>query len=192
MDLYTLPEVPGLNQEVQNEVKISSESNQNMGGGQRKWGPILIEKRPSRQPRDGRTMLEKVVERKKHINLESVKGNGKSNNPFSPLSSYEINSIADKIGVKMGISNLEKLESTSEIQKKDEDRVEQFKVDCMPCQNSKSDEIDNVVVVLEQVEDAHVTPWSPSSQLPEVCSPPGDGLWTFVRNKKKARSKFVK
>jgi hypothetical protein len=35
-----------------------------------KWGPTLVDKRPSRNKPDGRTVLEKAQERKKITNLE--------------------------------------------------------------------------------------------------------------------------
>jgi hypothetical protein len=62
-----------------------------------KWGPILVEKRPSRIPKDGRTVMEKAQARKKLANLEGNKGISKTSNPFSALSSEEIISIAKDV-----------------------------------------------------------------------------------------------
>jgi hypothetical protein len=76
-----------------------------------RWGPVLVEKRPSRNPKDGRTMLEKAQERKKMVNLEDPKGMTISFNPFSVLSSYEISKVAKNIGVSLG-SSLDEIESS--------------------------------------------------------------------------------
>jgi hypothetical protein len=43
-------------------------------GGKTKWGPTLVNKRPSRGQKDGKSMLAKAQERKKISNLVTAKG----------------------------------------------------------------------------------------------------------------------
>jgi hypothetical protein len=57
---------------------------------QGKWGPTLVDKRPNKFQRDGKTMLEKAQERKKINNLEKNKGIPKPLNPFSVMAVEEV------------------------------------------------------------------------------------------------------
>jgi hypothetical protein len=59
----------------------------------KKWGPVLIEPRPCRKHRDGRTILVKAQDRKKRANLGSCHGNSKTYNPFSILSNSKVSNV---------------------------------------------------------------------------------------------------
>jgi hypothetical protein len=99
-NLYMILEnTQDISQGVEGKVKLVGGKNQKEGRGI--WGPTLLEKRPCRQPRDGRTMLEKAQDRKR-TNLEEMKGKSNTNNSFAPLAVDDILSVADEIGVNLG------------------------------------------------------------------------------------------
>jgi hypothetical protein len=100
-NLYMLPELGDQNGD-KDAVEVLDHSEKDPNPGKRKWGPILIEKRPCRKPQDGRTIMEKAQDRKRRTNLDGVKGDSKAYNSFAPLSCDEIVSVADEIGVKLG------------------------------------------------------------------------------------------
>jgi hypothetical protein len=76
-------------------------------------------KRLSRQPRDGRIVLEKAQDKKKHINLEGGHGNAKSYNTFSVLSNSEIVHVVGVVKVEIGSDRFEKSSSLAKIQEVD-------------------------------------------------------------------------
>jgi hypothetical protein len=108
-DIYTLPNMISLKQNVEDEIA----NREKRKGGKQKWGSVLVEPRPSRGNRDGRTILEKAQNRKKRSNLEEPKG--LSHNPFSILSIADISEIAQDTGVVLGKNTLEKDRSLLEI-----------------------------------------------------------------------------
>jgi hypothetical protein len=69
-------------------------------GGQQKWGPVLVEPRPSRGNKDGKTILEKAHDRKKKINLKEPKG--LAHNSFSILSIDNISEVAQDTSIVLG------------------------------------------------------------------------------------------
>jgi hypothetical protein len=71
------------------------------------WGPILVEKRPSRINHDEKSIMEKAQERKRMVNQETEKGNSKSYTQPSVLSRSKICSIASSVGVSLGQSHSE-------------------------------------------------------------------------------------
>jgi hypothetical protein len=84
--------------------------------GTKKWGPVLIEKRSSRAPRDGRTIIEKAQDRKKKANLEDLQGIPKPMNQFIVLSNSEISNVAARTGISLGSSVVDKVKSLDNIQ----------------------------------------------------------------------------
>jgi hypothetical protein len=101
-NLYVIPDRMALDQ-----VQEMGESTEVVGKGQGrkprdKWGPMLVEPRPTRVPRDGRTMLEKAQDRKNRVNLENSKGINKDPNPFSMLTASEIIEVAECVDICLG------------------------------------------------------------------------------------------
>jgi hypothetical protein len=64
-----------------------------------KWGPTLVEKRPSRRPQDGRTILKIAKGRKKLSNLEVNPGMAKPKNSLSQSGIIDIHKLAAEIGI---------------------------------------------------------------------------------------------
>jgi hypothetical protein len=99
-DLLSFPEVI---KTKQNDMRAEARKD-GLGAAQKiqrgKWGPTLVEKRPSRFQKDGRTILEKAQERKMINNLKVNKGKTKPCNKFSVLCS-EIYQVAEVLGVKL-------------------------------------------------------------------------------------------
>jgi hypothetical protein len=110
--------------------------------GKTKWGPVLVEKRSSWNPRDGRTIMKKAQERKKLANLDAPNGTIKIANSFSILASVEISIVAKEIGISLGSAVEEIEESMREIQENDKIRSGLFEGQCDQCQTK--DEVDNV------------------------------------------------
>jgi hypothetical protein len=69
-------------------------------------GPVLVEPRPSRHQKDGKTILVKAQERKRMTNLEDGMGEAQSSNTFSVLSNSKFAEIASTIGVSSGRDNV--------------------------------------------------------------------------------------
>jgi hypothetical protein len=72
-NLYVLPDVRS--GKFDGREDMVGEGAQNRKDLKKQWGPVLVEKRSSRRPLDGRTTLEKAQERKKLHNLRSLKVN---------------------------------------------------------------------------------------------------------------------
>jgi hypothetical protein len=96
---------------------------------------VLVEPRPARVPRDGRTMMEKAQERKIKVILEGNKGIVKNTNPFSALSTSEVLEAAECTGVRLGNDQATKVATASEILDRDKDRVEIFDKSYQVCQD---------------------------------------------------------
>jgi hypothetical protein len=138
-NLYILPELKSSESVV---VNCNGEGD-DLGlenGNKSKWGPVPVEKRPCRRPKDGRTIMEKAQERKKVYNLEVLKGINSQSNPFSVLSYEKISSIASTIGVNLGCSEYEIGKSTVLLQECDRDLI--FEQNCKPCQEKTSDSVE--------------------------------------------------
>jgi hypothetical protein len=113
-DLYSLPELKFDLATVNKGVDGVSLKGNTKKEGKTKWGSVLVEKRSSRNPRDGRTIMEKAQERKKLANLEGPKGNSKYANPFSVLALDEISLVAKVVGVSLG-STVEEIEEPARV-----------------------------------------------------------------------------
>jgi hypothetical protein len=98
-------------------LQVGGEMEPNLrADGTKKWGPVLIEKRPSRAPRDGRTIIEKAQDRKKKANLEDLQGIPKPMNQFIVLSNSEISNVVARTGISLGSSVVDKVKSLDNIQ----------------------------------------------------------------------------
>jgi hypothetical protein len=144
-NIYNLPKLRsdcGVVSKTEEEMNLDGNPKKE---GEPKWGPILVEKRPSRIPKDGRTVMEKAQARKKLVNLEGTKGISKTSNPFSALSSEEIITIAKDVGVSLGVSSNEIDKSILEVQSSDISRLENFNSKCDQCQiSSPKGDLDGV------------------------------------------------
>jgi hypothetical protein len=110
-------------------------SNEKKRGEKERWGPILVELRPSRGVKDGRTVLERAQDRKKKVNLEEPKGI--NHNPSPTLSSEDITAIANiavGTGVVLGRDLGENEKTLLEIIENDHDRKSPFEKVCPECQ----------------------------------------------------------
>jgi hypothetical protein len=79
------------------------------------WGPVLVEKRPTRVQRDGRTVLEKARDKKK-ANLEEPKGITYIS--FSILSAQELSNIARDTDISLGKDIESKMQSVLDLVEK--------------------------------------------------------------------------
>jgi hypothetical protein len=170
----------------------------------KKWGPVLVEKRPSRNPGDNRTMMEKARARKKSKNLDGAKGIVKSHNPFSVMSSDEITSIAKDVGIKLGNSIEEIDRSIVEVQESDSVRGEEFRGNCVGCQGNRMDN-DPSGENCQSLGDVAADPSGeisvslvgvdvdPQTPVEQMCPPQMEdsgvvpGQWTLVANRRKTK-----
>jgi hypothetical protein len=153
-----------------------------------KWGPILVEARPTRVPRDGRTIMEKVQERKMKANLKSNKGNHKK--PFPTFSTSEILEVAECTGARLGNDHSTKVVAAIEILNREKDRVETFDKSCQMCQDIPLDAEIKGDVLSGGGEDAPCTRvqlivTSQDRDMSEIA-----GQWTKVVNKKKIKNRL--
>jgi hypothetical protein len=155
-------------------------------------GAVVIEKRPSRAPKDGMTILEKAQDKKKKVNLESNQGIPKSLNPFCALSFPEITDVAAKTGIRLGSSKDDRVKELDKIQAMDRVRVESFSKDCDMCQKG----VPNGTCTLgDVVGNEYQGDVAPSTLVhlvrndPVEVSPIQLGQWTLVRNRKKKDNK---
>jgi hypothetical protein len=93
-----------------------------------------VEKRPSRRPKDGRTVMEKAQNRKKLTNLETLKGIFRPCNPVEALHSDEILNMPNVVDISLGRSDSEVLNSCVEVKDRDVSRSKEFKSQCASCQ----------------------------------------------------------
>jgi hypothetical protein len=146
-----------------------------------------VEPRPTRGNKDGRTMLEKVQDRKKKANLEEPKGI--SCNPFSILSTSIISDIAQDTGIVLGIDVGEKEQSLLDIMEKDRNRKVAFDLSCAgfwvdksvgpnPASDHGDYEIDDLCTLESQIIKSRV-----GSALD------GKGEWTLIENRRKSKPK---
>jgi hypothetical protein len=180
VDLARKDEDPHLDRKSQKEAK-------------KKWGSVLVEKRTTRNPRDGRTMREKAQERKNVVNLEGHKGITKSSNPFSVLSSEDITRVAKDVGVSLGEILNEISSSVAEMQTSVEDRDDEFILHCSQCQLEKeSDECDPDSIVEKGDHGNDLTPIDQPIHPQMEGSMDIPGQWTLVANKKNSKSRLTK
>jgi hypothetical protein len=139
VNLYTIPVVEDPPQEVQMVEVRAEERQQKMDAG--KWGPTLVEKRPTRGQRDGKTILKKAQERK-IINLEKPKGIPLSLCSLSNLDPVDASSVARVIGVSLGVDQICCDKSVLEVLECNRARVAEFEGGCEKCQTDQSDQLD--------------------------------------------------
>jgi hypothetical protein len=135
-DLYVLPE-KDTNTEVRDNLEGDGGDQDRAKQGTTKhvkgqWGPVLVEKRPCRRPKDGRTMMEIAQERKRKANLEGATGI-KSHNSFALLSSSEILNLASVTGVCLEVDHKTERGSIGEILGCQESRAKEFGTSCVSC-----------------------------------------------------------
>jgi hypothetical protein len=135
------------------------------GCNKKKWGPVLVEPRPCRQPRDGRTVLEKSQDRNKHTNLEGGHGNSKTYNTFCILSNSEIVYVARIVNVEIGNNRFEKSSSLAKIKEVDLGRAEVFNRNYSVCQSSEVADMTNLDGRSSLVEGGDDAPNTPMSQV---------------------------
>jgi hypothetical protein len=186
-NLYMILEnTQDITQGVEGKVKLARGKNQKEGRGI--WGPTLVEKRPCRQPRDGRTMLEKAQDRKR-TNLEEMKGKSNTNNSFAPLAVDDILSVADEIGVNLGNCQSEVEQSLEIIQSGEAMRNSMFVEGCILCQVDKGNTAQPEGIIGQNVDEVLMTP--PAQVVHNQVGDSGDGpgQWTCVVNRKKKNQK---
>jgi hypothetical protein len=128
-NLYVLPE---LDEEKDGSVDTQMQEAE-VTKLEKKWGPVLVEKRFGRQQKDGRTMMEKSQERKRRVYLDGGKGNPKTYNPFSVLSNVEIAKVVSTVNVEIGRDVAEIMNSVAEIREVDASRDVNFRDSCKSC-----------------------------------------------------------
>jgi hypothetical protein len=146
-----------------------------------------MEKRPSRRPVDGRTILEKAQERKKVVNLETRKIGNKPSNSFSIPSQSEIAIIAKSVGIKLGSDAVEVEKAIAEIQDIDRSRGSTFSTDCSSCNENKDSlvKVEEVNYMSSSLTHVECSVWP---QLEEDVE--SHGQWTRVANRKKSKPKL--
>jgi hypothetical protein len=140
-DLYVIQDkmVLDQNQAMDKMSDIICEGQE--GRPKNKWGPVLVEPRPTKVPRDGRTIMEKAQDRKKKANLESTKGINKTLNPFFVLTTSEILEAAECVDVRLGNDQVDEGETVVEILDKERDIVVAFDKACQMCQDLSLDKV---------------------------------------------------
>jgi hypothetical protein len=129
-NLYVLPEI-GEGNEGSMDTQMHKEE---VKKPEKKWGPVLVEKRPSRQQSEGRTVMEMAQKRKRRANLDGGKGNSNSYNPFSILSNVEITKMTSTVNVDIGKNVSDRIESLAKIQEIDASTNSRFRDNCVRCQ----------------------------------------------------------
>jgi hypothetical protein len=189
-DLYEIPDMMDSAQDGKPSKEGSDQGlrkvQHNKKQEKKKWSPVLVEKRPSRVQKDGRTILEKAQDRKKQINLEETKGINRNHNPFSLLSSSEISDIADVVGVNLGVESMAKDKIVSDILSIRTDREVVFKQSCDSCNVEKGNS--------DPSQGANMGD-DPCTPVNQVIKPQMEddldnrGQWTYVENREKNKSK---
>jgi hypothetical protein len=174
-DLYVIPDRMDLDHEKQEGISKN------------KWGIVLVEPRPSRVPRDGRTIMEKAQDRKKKTNLENTKGIDKSLNPFSILTTVEILEIAECVDISLGKDQSDENETLLAMLDKEKDIDTTFDKACQMCQDLSMGSETNDARLAGSGDDAPCTPveniiTSQDRDLSEVA-----GQWTLVCNRRKTK-----
>jgi hypothetical protein len=191
-DPFEIPNLPAKDELKQAQVRGKVEPSLRADETKKKWGLVLIEKRPSRVPRDGRTIMEKAQDRKKKANLDDIQGISKPINQFYVLSTSEISNVAARIGISLGSSVADKMRSLDNIQCMDNVRVEKFSKDCVKCQECDPKDTKNSDVVIDRDAQGDVAPCTPIQQIvdnPVGGSPESQGQWTLVVKRRKGKTK---
>jgi hypothetical protein len=182
--------------EIQRRGKSSSETDDTAEGGRNRkglkqqWGSVLMEKRPSRMPQDGRAMMEKAQDRKRLTNQETLKGNTKSKSSFDALASDEIVTMANVIDISLGKNDNDVLKSSVEVMDRDRNRSIEFRAQCSACQGEVGDENNLNVMGVPLEEEITMTPHNFPNQPQMEGSPNMPGQWTLVVNRKKSKSRL--
>jgi hypothetical protein len=172
---------------------VGEEANKiDIGGCQKKekkgtWGPILVEKRPTRVQKDRRIVLEKAHDRKKRINLETTQGI--NHNSFSLLADQDILHMAKDTGVSLGTDSSSERQSVLEILAKDRTRNVEFDNLCAECKVDKKKS--NLEILSDEGaigEDAPCTPETQIIRLQMGDASDERGQLTYVGKKRKPKS----
>jgi hypothetical protein len=134
-DMYILPEMKEPFPEKKSEDGRARDTRCMQEDTKGKWGPTLVDKRPSGFQRDDRTMLEKAQERKKIINMEKTKGITKTLNSFSVLAAEEIWSLAKVVGISLGVDQGVESKSMLDIMESDRARISTLSESYSQCKN---------------------------------------------------------
>jgi hypothetical protein len=154
-----------------------------------KWGPVLVEKRPTRSQKDGRTILEIAQDRKRRTNLEIPQGITKTHNSFSALLVEEVVEVASKVGIKLGDDQVGCSNSAKEVVLLDRDRCKVFKDSCVSCHDANVDGCLSVEGPGGEGDDALHTRATQIIRQQEGEESEGRGQWTLVAHKRKTRQK---
>jgi phosphohistidine swiveling domain-containing protein len=188
---FAIPDIE-MNQCVQSD-NATSEPVKERGQkrGKSKWGPILVEKRPTRSQNDGRSMLDKAQDRKKRPKLEIPKGMVKPVNSFSVLSVEKIVDIAVDVGVCMGPDQRSRDVSASEVVLVDSDRGNSFMENYKPCHDlEKTRKLEVCDHGLGGGDAPHTAPTLVVIPQLEGCID-RKGQWILVANRKKSKPKII-
>jgi hypothetical protein len=147
---------------------------------------MLIEKRPTRVQKDGRTVLEKAQDRKKKANLEITRGN--TQNSFSLWAAHEVLHMARETDISLCTDVVSEEQSILEILDKDRVRKVEFDKICVTCKVDSNE--DRVEVGSNDGANGEVAPCTSDAQI--IRSQEGDasdklGHWTYVGKKKKSK-----
>jgi hypothetical protein len=185
-DIYTLPKMMNITQELPQRAEPAKPNREKKRREKEKWGPILVEPRPSRSMKDGRIVLERAQDMKKKTNLEEP--NGISHNPLSALSSDDIADIAEiavETGIVLGRNLKENKKSLLEVIETDNDRKLAFGKSCSECQVKVGYVGLSVGNQCQQGDDALCTHKNQTIRPQMVDLSDGKGKWTFIANRKK-------
>jgi hypothetical protein len=127
---------------------------------------------------------ESTQKRKNKANLDGVKSNSKSYNPFSILTNSKISNVARIVGVQIGQDAKSKVSSLAKIQESDASRAEIFSDACVSCQgDSLSNEVDLVEVRNAEVGGEYGSTTHEQNPRPQLEDRSGPhGRWTCVVN----------
>jgi hypothetical protein len=159
-DIYTLPNMeqcPVDQVVVEKEVMKHEPADGKKKVKKENWGPVLVEKRPTRVRKDERTVLEKAQDRKKKANLEVTQGN--TQNSFALLADHEVLHMARETDISLGTGVVSEEQSILDILDKDRVRKVEFDKLCVNCKvDSNEDRVELVNNGGASGEDAPCTP----------------------------------
>jgi hypothetical protein len=189
-DLYSIPEAMCKPRQVVEQNECENSGATKTGNQPGKWGPMLVEKRPSRRPQDGRSILEIAQDRKKKINLEVKAGMVKTKNPSHSNTVVDFASLAEVSGIHLGKSSESVLEAIAELSQSEADRSISFNESCETCKNMVALPVDGDKCgskIVEGGKDCVLrTPPHHNCVVPQVEDESGPhGQWIMVVNRKK-------
>jgi hypothetical protein len=166
----------------------------NDGGQHKKWWPVLVEKKQSRRPHDGRSILEIAQDRKTKSNLEENTSMNRPKKSLIVIDGSDLGKLASETSIQLGIDNESILDTIAEIKECEAKRDEMFSESCEVCRDKIVDTNAGSSVVDNEVEgNRDGDPHTPT----HVCSIPqvedvsaSHGQWTVVVNKKKSKARL--